>query len=176
MEVIQLSGDTNIKKRQGWRKNNFVIFSSSGRLVAFPKMQQRPLLFSSRDRSLCLQFVLQTLLAPDAKKLHFYCDRLIQISSASPDLLRRYLRDMDHTELFAALLPFFDEVGKDENLISYCLENMEALNHLFGLRTVENLLLRLFPAGIDDLRLFLRERYEARGFYDYSGERPVPTR
>jgi hypothetical protein len=61
-------------------------------------------------------------------------------------------------------------VGRDENLLSYCLEHREEFNQLFGLRTIENLLLRLFPSGIDELRLCLREKYEERGFYDYSAQ------
>jgi len=141
-------------------------------------MQQIPLLFSPPDRSLSLQFILQTTLASDLQKLCFYCDHLLQTSSSSPDALHQVLREMSRSaqrdqllpKLFTALLPFFDEIGKDENLLSYCLERKEEFNHLFGLRTIENLLLRLFPSGIDELRSYLRQKYEERGFYDYSAQ------
>ncbi len=141
-------------------------------------MQQIPLLFSSSNRSLNLQFVLQTLLAPDLKKLHFYCDRLIQTSVTSPDALQQLLHQMSRgsqfddalPKFFTALLPFFDEIGRDETLLSYCLEHREEFNQLFGLRAIENFLLHLFPLGIDELRLYLREKYEERGFYDYSAQ------
>jgi hypothetical protein len=83
-------------------------------------MQQIPLLFSSHDRSINLQFVLQTLLVPDLKKLHFYCDHLIQTSKVSPDALQQIVYEMSRgpqfeellPKFFTVLLPFFDEVGR----------------------------------------------------------------
>lgn len=74
--------------------------------------------------------------------------------------------DLHHKlcRFFSALSPFLQEARSDENVLFYLLEQRLQLNHHLGDRVVEHLFLRLFPAGITQLRAVLCEGYTRRGF------------
>lgn len=68
---------------------------------------------------------------------------------------------------FSALTAFVQQSRSDENVLFFLLENRSQLNAHLGSRCVEELLHRLFPAGILQLRAAICEGYTRRGFTSF---------
>ncbi len=68
---------------------------------------------------------------------------------------------------FSALTGFVQQSRSDENVLFFLLENRGQLNAHLGSRCVEELLHRLFPSGILQLRAAICEGYTRRGFTSF---------
>jgi hypothetical protein len=99
-------------------------------------------------------------------KMHVWKKRsIIPLTEVRNCYLTLYegLREKFH-QFFQALIPYIREARFDENVLSFLIEQKEKFNHYLGERTIENLLLSLFPNGRDELRAVVCEGYIHRGF------------
>ena len=71
-------------------------------------------------------------------------------------------------ELFTKLQPVLEQCGDSEVALASLAELKEPLNTWIGPQTVERILQRLFPEGPEQFRKTVVEKFEKRGFNDYS--------
>lgn len=68
---------------------------------------------------------------------------------------------------FCSFSSFLKEARSDENVLIYLIEKKEKFNAHLGPRSIEDLLVSFFPAGLDQLRAAVFEGFTRRGFTQF---------